>query len=172
MTESLGSDNQMENDNLTEKDIQSPNRNMSIQHDNDQNQSNGLPKSQSPTPTRLQGSNKAENAQPDEILVEWDEKDPMNPHSMSKARRWLIVLIVSLGSLCVYVYSRHLTYSYPFQLTEGFQYLHIVDVYINLRPIGERFWLFTRSGYLGIDNLHFWTRYTENIVFLRMKRTH
>jgi hypothetical protein len=34
-------------------------------------------------------------------IVSWDEKDPMNPRNMSKARRWLIVSIVSMGSLCV-----------------------------------------------------------------------
>jgi hypothetical protein len=33
--------------------------------------------------------------------VGWDANDPMNPRNMSKARRWLIVIIVSLGSLCV-----------------------------------------------------------------------
>ena len=34
-------------------------------------------------------------------LVGWDENDPMNPRNMSTARRWLIVIIVSLGSVCV-----------------------------------------------------------------------
>lgn len=33
--------------------------------------------------------------------VGWDAGDPSNPRNMSKARRWLIVIIVSLGSLCV-----------------------------------------------------------------------
>lgn len=35
--------------------------------------------------------------------VSWEEGDqkPANPRSMSKARRWLIVVIVSSGSLCV-----------------------------------------------------------------------
>jgi hypothetical protein len=33
--------------------------------------------------------------------VGWDASDPLNPRNMSKARRWLIVVIVSLGSLCV-----------------------------------------------------------------------
>jgi hypothetical protein len=33
--------------------------------------------------------------------VSWDVNDSMNPRNMSKARRWLIVIIVSLGSLCV-----------------------------------------------------------------------
>lgn len=33
----------------------------------------------------------------------WDENDPMNPRNMSKARRWLIVIIVSTGSICVLV---------------------------------------------------------------------
>jgi hypothetical protein len=31
----------------------------------------------------------------------WEEIDPMNPRNMSKARRWMIVIIVSTGSLCV-----------------------------------------------------------------------
>lgn len=31
----------------------------------------------------------------------WEENDPLNPRNMSKGRRWLIVIIVSLGSLCV-----------------------------------------------------------------------
>lgn len=35
------------------------------------------------------------------FTVAWDEKDPMNPRNLSKARRWLIVLIISCGSLCV-----------------------------------------------------------------------
>ena len=37
----------------------------------------------------------------DGYIVGWDERDPMNPRNMNKARRWLIVIIVSLGSLCV-----------------------------------------------------------------------
>lgn len=33
--------------------------------------------------------------------VGWEENDPLNPRNMNTARRWLIVCIVSLGSLCV-----------------------------------------------------------------------
>lgn len=33
--------------------------------------------------------------------VGWDENDAMNPRTMNKARKWLIVIIVSAGSLCV-----------------------------------------------------------------------
>jgi hypothetical protein len=33
--------------------------------------------------------------------VGWEDNDPMNPRNMSKARRWLVVIIVSMGSLCV-----------------------------------------------------------------------
>ncbi|KAF1998485.1 MFS general substrate transporter [Amniculicola lignicola CBS 123094] len=37
-----------------------------------------------------------------EFTVSWDgDADPGNPRSMSKARRWMIVLIVSSSSLCV-----------------------------------------------------------------------
>jgi hypothetical protein len=36
-----------------------------------------------------------------EYLVEWDNGDPLNPRNLPKARKWLIVSIVSLGSLLV-----------------------------------------------------------------------
>ncbi len=37
------------------------------------------------------------------VEVTWDdgEKDPENPRSMHKARRWLIVIVVSMGAFCV-----------------------------------------------------------------------
>ena len=40
----------------------------------------------------------------DPYLVTWDggDHDPMSPRSFSKARKWIIVLIVSNASLCVY----------------------------------------------------------------------
>ena len=34
-------------------------------------------------------------------IVGWEEGDAMNPRNMNKARKWLIVIIVSMGSLCV-----------------------------------------------------------------------
>ena len=38
----------------------------------------------------------------DELLVEWDsDNDPLNPRSLSSARKWLIVLVVAKGSLLV-----------------------------------------------------------------------
>lgn len=38
------------------------------------------------------------------FTVQWDgPNDPDNPRNMSLMRRWLIVLVVSIGSLCVYV---------------------------------------------------------------------
>ena len=48
-----------------------------------------------------------QNQPPDpekEFEVHWDgDNDPMNPRSMSKPRKWVIVLIISASSLCVYV---------------------------------------------------------------------
>ena len=36
------------------------------------------------------------------FLVTWDgDSDPMNPRSMSKLRRWSIILIIAASSLCV-----------------------------------------------------------------------
>lgn len=39
----------------------------------------------------------------DPFEVHWDggDRDPMNPRSRSKARKWVVVLIVSASSLCV-----------------------------------------------------------------------
>ncbi|KAJ5724933.1 hypothetical protein N7493_006661 [Penicillium malachiteum] len=51
--------------------------------------------------------------------VRWDENDPMNPRSMSKARRWMIVIIVSMGSLCVTCTSSMYTTTYD-QLMKDF----------------------------------------------------
>jgi len=41
--------------------------------------------------------------QKDPFEVTWEngENDPANPRSMTKARKWLVVLIVSASSLCV-----------------------------------------------------------------------
>lgn len=36
-----------------------------------------------------------------EYTVSWEVDDPMNPRNMGKSRKWLVVIIVSLGSLCV-----------------------------------------------------------------------
>jgi hypothetical protein len=43
----------------------------------------------------------AASASESEILVAWEESDPMNPRNLSLMRRWLIVIIVSMGSICV-----------------------------------------------------------------------
>ncbi|KAJ6008012.1 hypothetical protein N7540_011988 [Penicillium herquei] len=51
--------------------------------------------------------------------VRWDENDPSNPRNMSKARRWMIVIIVSMGSLCVTCTSSMYTTTYS-QLMKEF----------------------------------------------------
>lgn len=38
----------------------------------------------------------------DRILVAWDENDPHNPRNFAPVKKWLIVFIVSTGSLLVY----------------------------------------------------------------------
>ncbi|KAH7119772.1 major facilitator superfamily domain-containing protein [Dendryphion nanum] len=46
----------------------------------------------------------AEHDTPNPFLVTWGElgdRDPLNPRSMSKLRRWIVVLILSASSLCV-----------------------------------------------------------------------
>lgn len=50
--------------------------------------------------------------------VGWEENDPMNPRNMSKARRWLVVIIVSMGSLCVTCASSIYTTTYAQLMSE------------------------------------------------------
>lgn len=40
----------------------------------------------------------------EEFVVKWDgPSDPANPRNMHVARKWVIVVVLSLGSICVYV---------------------------------------------------------------------
>ena len=58
--------------------------------------------------------------------VDWDgEDDPMNPKSMKTARKWVIVIIVSMSSLCVTCTSSLYTSTYG-QITEEFNCSQIV----------------------------------------------
>lgn len=45
-----------------------------------------------------QGENADESSA---FIVGWDENDPMNPRTFNTFRRWVIVIICSMGSLCV-----------------------------------------------------------------------
>ncbi|KAJ9488063.1 hypothetical protein VN97_g5240 [Penicillium thymicola] len=54
----------------------------------------------------------------DAYTVGWEENDPMNPRNMSKARRWLVVIIVSMGSLCVTCASSIYTTTYAQLMSE------------------------------------------------------
>jgi Major Facilitator Superfamily len=38
-----------------------------------------------------------------ELVVNWDENDPENPKNMNHVRKWVICLVVCMGSVCVYV---------------------------------------------------------------------
>jgi hypothetical protein len=42
-------------------------------------------------------------ASDNDFLVKWDggDADPLNPRSEGKLRKWLIVLVISMSSLCV-----------------------------------------------------------------------
>ncbi|MCJ1351001.1 MAG: hypothetical protein MMC33_000983 [Icmadophila ericetorum] len=58
--------------------------------------------------------------------VRWDgENDPRNPRSMSNPRKWLVVLIVSMSSLCVTSTSSIYTSTYD-QITQEFNCSEIV----------------------------------------------
>ncbi|PKY02942.1 MFS general substrate transporter [Aspergillus campestris IBT 28561] len=60
-----------------------------------------------------------------DFTVDWDENDPSCPRNFSKPRRWLIVIICSLGSLCVTCTSSMYTMTYD-QLTEEFHCSRLV----------------------------------------------
>lgn len=39
----------------------------------------------------------------DELLVGWDENDPLCPYNMSKLKKWVVTLVICIGALCTYV---------------------------------------------------------------------
>lgn len=43
----------------------------------------------------------APDASATELVVKWDDNDPENPRNMRYARKWVIALVVCLGSVCV-----------------------------------------------------------------------
>ncbi|KAL2002631.1 hypothetical protein VTN02DRAFT_6339 [Thermoascus thermophilus] len=67
----------------------------------------------------------ASPAPDDEFTVGWEENDPMNPRNLSTARRWFIVVITSMGSVCVTCTSSMYTMTYG-QLTKEFHCSRLV----------------------------------------------
>ncbi|TQB72010.1 hypothetical protein MPDQ_007173 [Monascus purpureus] len=59
------------------------------------------------------------------FAVRWEESDAMNPRNLSSFRKWLITVIVSLGSLCVTCTSSMYTTTYG-QITKEFHISRIV----------------------------------------------
>ncbi|CZS94866.1 probable benomyl/methotrexate resistance protein [Rhynchosporium agropyri] len=66
-----------------------------------------------------------EEKDPFEVVWDGGDMDPLNPRSMSKGRKWLVVIIVSLSSLCVTCTSSIYTLTYG-QITEEFHCSRIV----------------------------------------------
>ncbi|KAL2069451.1 hypothetical protein VTL71DRAFT_14130 [Oculimacula yallundae] len=62
---------------------------------------------------------------PFDVVWEGGDMDPLNPRSMTKARKWLVVLIVSASSLCVTCTSSIYTSTYG-QITKEFHCSKIV----------------------------------------------
>lgn len=48
-----------------------------------------------------EGAGDGGNGEDNEFVVGWEEGDALYPRNMNKGRKWLIVIIVSMGSLCV-----------------------------------------------------------------------
>ncbi|KAF9884709.1 hypothetical protein FE257_001338 [Aspergillus nanangensis] len=66
-----------------------------------------------------------DGAEASELVVGWEENDPLCPRNFNTARRWLIVVICSMGSLCVTCTSSMYTVTYD-QLTVEFGCSRIV----------------------------------------------
>lgn len=86
-----------------------------------------------------QGADSGQAQDPEkQFEVQWDGgSDPMNPRSMSKPRKWLVVILVSMSSLCVYVLNPPLNAN-----TETAKDLHILSVHVDVR-----------TGYKGVPLL-------------------
>ncbi|KAJ5142135.1 Vacuolar protein sorting-associated protein 62 [Penicillium atrosanguineum] len=65
------------------------------------------------------GEGNAEDGEDNGFVVVWEEGDVLNPRNMNKGRKWLIVIIVSMGSLCVTCTSSMYTTTYT-QLMKEF----------------------------------------------------
>ncbi|KAL4957963.1 MFS transporter [Aspergillus filifer] len=55
----------------------------------------------------------------DDFTVRWEDNDPNNPRNFNMLKRWMIVIICSMGSLCVTCTSSMYTFTYD-QLTQEF----------------------------------------------------
>lgn len=77
-----------------------------------------------------QGADSGQTRDPEkQFEVQWDGgSDPMNPRSMSKPRKWLVVILVSMSSLCVYVLD-----PLPNANTETAKDLHIFSVHVDVQ---------------------------------------
>jgi hypothetical protein len=76
------------------------------------------------------GESSSRHSSEENFVVSFDgEDDPMSPRSMTKFRKWLIVVIVSLSSTCVYVLDQ-------FRILDTYadilQNLYIICVYLDL----------------------------------------
>ncbi|OQE96698.1 hypothetical protein PENNAL_c0001G00992 [Penicillium nalgiovense] len=67
--------------------------------------------------------------------VDWEDNDPENPRNMSKARRWLVVIIVSMGSLCVTCASSMYTTTYDQLMRIGPLFLSPLSEFYGRRNI-------------------------------------
>ncbi|KAL2866390.1 MFS transporter [Aspergillus lucknowensis] len=69
----------------------------------------------------------AEDREPEgvEFVVHWDNNDPMNPRTFNTLRKWVIVAILAMGSLCATCTSSMYTVTYD-QLTEEFNCSRLV----------------------------------------------
>ena len=67
--------------------------------------------------------------------VQWDDDhDPLNPRSFSTARKWLIILILSMSSSCVYVHTTVIVSQLEKLIVIGLKHLCFEHVHIYLCP--------------------------------------
>lgn len=77
------------------------------------------------------------------VMVTWEgDDDPMNPRSMSKARKWLVVIIVSASSLCVSVLSNAPTHLLSGRADSVNQNVRLFFVHVDVWPNNGRVCLF------------------------------
>lgn len=76
-----------------------------------------------------QGANAGQTDDPEKRFeVQWDsDTDPMNPRSRSKPQKWLVVILVSMSSLCVYVLNYLLNAN-----AKTAKDLHIISVHVDV----------------------------------------
>lgn len=103
--------------------------------------------------------------QHDQYEVTWDgDDDPMNPRSKTTATKWIIVLIVSSCSLCVYAFPTSAWDSTDSPILIWRQDMRLGVVYEYIRTTRARLWVLARGCDPWLNDLRLWIGFGSHVL--------